>query len=67
MSLKTFFSTFLIIQLFALSSFASSVSCNRDSDDIQGFTTHKALDWWFLKTQEITASQFEENVLACEC
>ncbi|XDZ69602.1 hypothetical protein AB8878_09045 [Alphaproteobacteria bacterium LSUCC0226] len=61
MNLKTFFFTFFVIQLFALSCFASSVTCNRDSDDTHGFTTRKALDWWFPKTQEITASQFEEK------
>ena len=60
MSLKTFFSTFFVIQMFALSSFANIVTCNRVSDDKTGFTTHSALNGWFPKVKTIEAYKFED-------
>jgi hypothetical protein len=61
MNLKTFFSTFFVIQMFALSSFANIVTCNRISDDVDGFTTPDARDYWFPKVKEIDVQSFVEK------
>lgn len=46
--------------MFALSSFATTVICNRTSDDVSGFTTLDARDYWFPKVKEIEAYKFED-------
>ena len=47
--------------MFASSSFANTVTCNRISDDIDGFTTPDARNYWFPEIKEMNVQSFVEK------